>query len=191
MDVAYLESARALYIGPVYPEVAATAMDAMHRGGGTVFYAPSGAWGPDGLAGIRPLVEKADVFLVSRPEAEALIGPQSPAQAVQALHRAGASTVIETLGREGAIVLAAGGLTEVPAFPVSDVRDTTGAGDAFAAGLIAGFLEGLDWAAAARMGCAAAALKIRHVGARSGLPQREEVQHLLATVSPKAMGELA
>lgn len=169
LDVAYLQRAGALYIGPAYPEVAATAMDVLHRDRGTVFYAPSGAWGPDGLAGIRPLVEKADVLLVSRAEAEALIGPLPPAQAVQALHQAGASIVIETLGREGAIVLAAGGLTEVPAF---------------AAGLLAGFLAGLDWVAAARMGCAAAALKIRHVGARSGLPQRAEVQRLLATVLP-------
>jgi sugar/nucleoside kinase (ribokinase family) len=67
----------------------------------------------------------------------------------------------------------------VPSFDVPDAQDTTGAGDGFAAGLIAGFLEGLDWEAAARMGCAVAALKIRHVGARSGLPSREEVQSLL------------
>ena len=191
LDVAYLERPRALYIGPAYPEGAATAMDVLHKNGGTVFYAPSGAWGPDGLAGIRPLVEKSDVFLVSRAEAEALVGPHSPGQAVQALHQAGASIVIETLGREGAIVLATGRLTEVAAFPVSDARDTTGAGDAFAAGLIAGFLAGLDWVAAARMGCAAAALKIRHIGARSGLPQREEVQRLLATISPPATATIS
>jgi sugar/nucleoside kinase (ribokinase family) len=55
--------------------------------------------------------------------------------------------------------------------------------DAFAAGLIAGFLEGLDWEAAARMGCAVAALKIRHLGARSGLPNRERVRSLLGTAS--------
>jgi ribokinase len=190
LDVAYLRRARTLYVGPAYPEVAATAMDALHEGGGTVFYAPSGAWGLDGLAGIRVLVDKADVLLVSRAEAEALLGPHSPADAVKALQGAGASVVIETLGREGALVLAQGRLTPVPAFSVSDVRDTTGAGDAFAAGLVAGFLEGLDWPAAARMGCAVAALKIRHVGARSGLPKREEVQHFLAAVLPREAMEL-
>jgi ribokinase len=190
LDVAYLQRARTLYIGPAYPEVTATAMDAVHKIRGTAFYAPSGAWGPDGLAGIRPLVEKADVLLVSHAEAEALIGPHPPAQAVQALHSAGAPVVIETLGREGAVVLIEGHLTAVPAFSVGDVRDTTGVGDAFAAGLIAGFLQGLDWTAAARMGCAAAALKIRHVGARSGLPKQEEVQRLLGTVSSQTTREL-
>jgi len=86
---------------------------------------------------------------------------------------------VETLGPEGALVANGAGLIRVPAFAVPDAQDTTGAGDAFAAGLIAGFLEYLDWEAAARMGCAVAALKIRHVGARSGLPSREEVQALV------------
>jgi ribokinase len=190
LDLAYLQRARALYVGPAYPGVAATAMDVLHGSGGTVFYAPSAAWGPDGLASIRPLVEKADVLLVSRAEAEALLGPHPPARVVEALHSAGASVVIETLGREGAVVLAQDRLTQVAAFSVSDVRDTTGAGDAFAAGLVAGFLEGLNWPAAARMGCAVAALKIRHVGARSGLPTREEVQHFLTAVSPREAMEL-
>lgn len=182
LDVSYLQRTRTLYIGPAYPEVAATAIDALHQKGGTVFYAPGGAWGPDGLAGIRPLLEKADVLLLSRAEAEALLGSQTPAQATQALQQAGAPVVIETLGGEGAIVRTRDCLTGIPAFPVSDVRDTTGAGDAFAAGLVAGFLQAEgDWVAAARMGCAAAALKIRHVGARNGLPGLVELQRLLAT----------
>jgi sugar/nucleoside kinase (ribokinase family) len=74
----------------------------------------------------------------------------------------------------------------VPSFAVPDAQDTTGAGDGFAAGLIAGFLEGLDWEEAARLGCAVAALKIRHLGARSGLPGWGEVQSLLGVpVQPK------
>jgi len=186
LDVAYLQRTQTLYVGAAYPDIAATAMDTLHHQGGTVFYAPGGAWGPAGLAGIRPLVQQADVFVISRTEAEALLGAHPPAQAVQTLHQAGAPVVIETLGREGAVVLTMAGLAQVPAFPVSDVRDTTGAGDAFAAGLIAGYLAGLDWVAAARMGCATAALKIRHAGARSGLPNREQVQRLLAMVSPEA-----
>ena len=74
-------------------------------------------------------------------------------------------------------------LALVPAFDVPDVRDTTGAGDAFAAGLVAGVLEGLGWRMAAQMGCAVAALKVRHKGARSGLPSREQAQSFLETIS--------
>jgi ribokinase len=179
LDLAYLRQSRVLYVGPNLAEVTAVAMAAVHESGGAVFYAPSGAWGPEGLAGIQPLLQQADVLLVSRAEAEWLTGLDSPDKAVQLLHGAGAPVVVETLGKQGAMVLAEGRLAEVPAFAVADVRDTTGAGDAFAAGLIAGFLEGSDWATAARMGCAAAALKIRHLGARTGLPTRQEVHRLL------------
>jgi len=123
-------------------------------------------------------LERVDVLLVSRAEAAEWTGLTSPSEAIRQLGRMGPPVVIQTLGAEGAMVLANGRMTEVPAFPGSPARDTTGAGDAFAAGLITGFLEGLDWGSAARMGCAAAALKIRHIGARSGLPCREEIQSL-------------
>jgi ribokinase len=180
LDLAYLRGSRVLYIGPAYAEVATAALAAAREGGSTIFYAPGGDWGADGLAYIRPLLEQVDVFIMSRTEAQALTGLDSPAEAARLLCDMGPPLVIETLGLEGVLVASGTGLAQVPAFDVPDVRDTTGAGDAFAAGLIAGFLEGLDWEAAARMGCAVAALKIQHVGARSGLPTREKVASFMA-----------
>lgn len=175
LDLAYLRGGQALYIGPAYAEVAGAAMTAVREVGGTVFYAPGGAWGPEGLAYVRPLLAWVDVFIVSRSEATALTGQSSPEEAIRVLGEMGIPVVVETLGEQGALVLAGDRLVKVPAFSIPDVRDTTGAGDAFAAGLIAGFLEGLDWESAARMGCAVAALKIQHTGARSGLPNRQQV----------------
>ncbi|MEA3341449.1 MAG: carbohydrate kinase family protein, partial [Chloroflexota bacterium] len=128
---------------------------------------------------LGPVLERTAVLLVSRTEALALTGRPSPDEAARALREMGPQVVVETLGAEGVLVASDAGLIRVPAFDVPDAQDTTGAGDGFAAGLIAGFLEGLGWVAAARMGCAVAALKIRHVGARSGLPSREEVQLFL------------
>ncbi len=181
LDLAYLRGSRALYVGPAYAEVAEAAMAAVHEGGGTVFYAPGGAWGPEGLTYVRPLLALVDVFIASRSEATVLTGQSSPDEAVRVLGEMGLPVVVETLGAQGALVLAEERLAKVPPFAVPDVRDTTGAGDAFAAGLIAGFLEGLDWEAAARMGCAVAALKIRHLGARSGLPNRQQVTRWIET----------
>ena len=77
----------------------------------------------------------------------------------------------EVLGeRDGMVVKlgAAGarwGDVHVPAEPV-DVVDTTGAGDAFAAGLLGARLEGADRTAALKAGCAAAARVVAQVGAR-------------------------
>ncbi|MBU0702644.1 MAG: carbohydrate kinase family protein [Chloroflexi bacterium] len=179
LDLDYVRRARAVYIGPSYPEVATAAAAAIREGGGAVFCAPGGVHVPVEILG--PILERTDVLLVSRTEALAMAGRSSPDEAARALRELGPQVVVETLGAEGVLVASDAGLIRVPAFDVPDAQDTTGAGDGFAAGLIAGFLEGLGWEAAARMGCAVAALKIRHVGARSGLPSREEVKSLVET----------
>jgi ribokinase len=77
----------------------------------------------------------------------------------------------EVLGTGGDMVVKLGpagarwGDVHVPAEPV-DVVDTTGAGDAFAAGLLTARLKGADKEAALTAGCAAAARAVAQVGAR-------------------------
>ncbi len=70
-----------------------------------------------------------------------------------------------TLSGDGAIIVRGTERTRVPATRVP-VVDTTGAGDLFAAGFLAGLARGADDATAARMGCAAAGEIISHLGAR-------------------------
>ena len=57
--------------------------------------------------------------------------------------------------------------------PVENVVDTTGAGDLFAAGFLAGYTKGRDLATCARLGALAAAEIIQHIGAR---PQTDLAQ---------------
>ena len=52
------------------------------------------------------------------------------------------------------------------------LADTTGAGDCFNAGLIAGLLDGLDLAGAAALGCAARALSTAAPGGTASAPAR-------------------
>lgn len=67
-----------------------------------------------------------------------------------------------------------------PAFTVA-TTDTTGAGDAFHGAFTLLIAEGKTLAEAARMAAAVAALKCTRLGARAGLPSREEAEAFLQT----------
>lgn len=76
-------------------------------------------------------------------------------------------TTVVKRGPDPALVLTAGGeRREVPALVVDGVRDTTGAGDAFAGGFLTAHAAGLDLVEACAAGHAAAAAVLRHAGAR-------------------------
>lgn len=106
------------------------------------------------IASLRP-----SVVLANELEA-ATLGPQ--------LHpdHLGGALVIVKQGPEPAIVLQAGHVPViVPAEWVADVHDTTGAGDAFAAGLLLALAEGLDPVAATRRAHLVAANAVRAASA--------------------------
>jgi sugar/nucleoside kinase (ribokinase family) len=104
--------------------------------------------------------------------------PEAPAT-LAALLATGAGRVTVTLGARGAVSWDGRVLLRQRAFAVPIV-DTTGAGDAFHAGIAHGLLAGLDFAATLRFACALAALKCRALGGRAGLPSLAEVEALLA-----------
>lgn len=75
-------------------------------------------------------------------------------------------TVVITRSEKGSVVVTGDTEVEVPAHPVDEVVDTTGAGDLYAAGYMAGLGRGLDPAACAELGSRAAAAVITRIGAR-------------------------
>ena len=85
--------------------------------------------------------------------------------------------LVVTRGAEGAIAIERSRRYEVAAEPVGAVVDTTGAGDLFAAGLLAGLARGRDLAVALRMGAIAAGRIITLTGPR--LPEGEDLGALI------------
>jgi sugar/nucleoside kinase (ribokinase family) len=99
------------------------------------------------------------VVLANELEAAAL-GPE-----LHPDHLNGALVIIKQ-GAQPALVLQAGQpLREVPAETVADVRDTTGAGDAFAAGLLLALADGADPISATRRAHGVAADAVRRASA--------------------------
>ncbi|MEI9922889.1 MAG: adenosine kinase [Bradyrhizobium sp.] len=73
---------------------------------------------------------------------------------------------VVTRSEKGCVAASKEGVVAVPAFPVSKIVDTTGAGDLFAAGFLFGLVRGAGHEAAGRLGALAAAEVIQHIGAR-------------------------
>jgi sugar/nucleoside kinase (ribokinase family) len=74
--------------------------------------------------------------------------------------------LVVTRSEQGAICLTGGMRYEVAAAPIDELVDTTGAGDLFAAGFLAGHVRGKDPGHCLKMGAIAAAEVISHYGAR-------------------------
>ncbi|MBF9029347.1 ribokinase [Rhodobacterales bacterium HKCCE3408] len=87
---------------------------------------------------------------------------------------------VVTKGSDGATWIGPEGEVSHPAFPVSKVVDTTGAGDCFAGNLVAALDRGAGPEAAMRFAQAAAAIQITRPGAAPAMPGRTETEAFLA-----------
>ncbi len=117
---------------------------------------------------VEPCLPHLDLFTASLAEAYGISGESEPARAAAWFRDRGVAEVALKLGPDGCYVAGADVDGEVPAVPVHAV-DGTGAGDAFAAGVIYGRLAGWPLADAARLGNATGALATTAVGATEGL----------------------
>lgn len=117
------------------------------------------------------LVGEVDLLLPNADEARLLTGLTGPADAAAELSLL-VRQVVVTLGRDGALLATGGTVTgRVPAEPVRDPVDSTGAGDAFTGGFLAALLAGEDPATAAAAGCLSGARAVMAVGGRPPLPE--------------------
>ena len=124
-------------------------------------------------------IAQAGLLLPNEAEALALSGASSVEAAASALVALGPRVAVK-LGARGVLVASGPAeLHQVCLPPVTPV-DTTGAGDCFNAGLIAGLLQGLPLPRAAALGCAAGALSTGALGGTAGAPDLRKAMDLAA-----------
>ena len=107
----------------------------------------------------------AALVLPNASEAHALTGDSDPERAARALAERFGEVVV-TLGAEGALWTDGHELLRARAVPVETAEDSTGAGDAFAAGLLTARVAGMSTAEALAAGCKLAARAVGQAGAR-------------------------
>jgi sugar/nucleoside kinase (ribokinase family) len=149
---------------------------------------PSGRWGDDRL---RAALAQTDLLLPNETEALRLSGTARLPDAVPVLTASGSRLVVK-LGARGALCADRTRLhsAEPPATVDSPV-DTTGAGDCFNAGLIAGLLCGMDLPAAAGLGCAVGTASTSGVGGTAGCPDLPAALALASAVAIRPTDGLA
>jgi len=174
-----------LYIADAFPAVSLTAIDNLPEKARVVF-GPGGLMVSAGYEYLRPVLEKTDVLIMNQVEAKHLTNQENMEKAGMELLSCGPKIIFLTLGAKGVIVAQNDSFIFIPAEDVPEVADTTGAGDAFSTGVVAGMLEGLGWEDCARLGCKIAACKIGHMGSRVGLPDRKIIMPWLDARTGKA-----
>ncbi len=131
---------------------------------------------------LDPVLPRLDWFIPSLPEAQAYAGQADPVEAIVALRARGCANAAIKLGSDGALLLLRDepDLRHIPAYRVDRVIDTTGAGDTWSAGFIAGLARGLAPAQAAIIGHAVAAHSIQRLGATDGVPTWDAIERFTA-----------
>lgn len=130
------------------------------------------------------LLQLCDYLTPNETEAEELTGQKIASlddanKAADILLKRGVGTVVLTLGARGALVKNHSITLHVPAYDIGTVVDTTGAGDAFNAGLAVALTEGRGLVDAVHMGCAVAGISVTRPGTAPSMPNRAEVEQLL------------
>jgi len=201
IDLARVASARVLMVGApdalgwLTEHGLADVVAAAKAGGAMVVVDVLRQGSPRDLGRLRGVLAEADWFLPNGEQICAITGRPDPVQAINDVLDLGTAGVAVTLGADGALVATRGGgePTRVPAIDVA-VVDTTGCGDAFNAGMIAGLLLRADDADCAWLGVACGALAATGLGSDAGITDLRQALEFLRDSGPRgseAAGRLA
>ncbi|MFX1322069.1 MAG: carbohydrate kinase family protein [Promethearchaeota archaeon] len=141
-----------------------------------------------GLENIKILLEHIDILILSQKEFFTLMNIQELQlnlkiikETMKKLIELGIKVIIVTRGEIGALLYTNLGFELIPSIKVRHVVDTTGAGDAFSAGFIYGFVQNLSFEFEVlkknvKIGNFIAGKCIQKLGARNGIPFKEDLK---------------
>jgi len=185
----YLEQAKVFHTSGISQAISNSACDAVfyaievaREAGALISYDPNvrlKLWDRErAQSTVLETIRMADFVFPSLEDAQLITGLNDPDQIASDLQKLGPKVVALKLGEQGALLATQDGLHRIEPFEV-DVKDTTGAGDAFAGAFIVAYLDGLDPYQCGRFANAAAALTCTDLGAVKPIPSRKKVEELL------------
>ena len=134
------KDARIICLGNLHPDVQQSVMDQVSKPE-MVLCDTMNYWIDKTPDALRNVLAKVDCLVINDSEARELSGCSNLVRAAGKIRDMGPELLIIKKGEHGALLFAGENIFSVPAFPLTDIADPTGAGDAFMGGL-AGYLSG-------------------------------------------------
>ena len=177
-------------VGPIGGDGLAAVAGAARAGGATIVIDMLRRGSAADFGRLGGLIGAADWFCPNDDQLRGLTGRADIADAIGDVLALGTGGVAVTLGADGCLVTDGdGGLLHLPAPPV-DVVDTTGCGDGFDAGMIAGLLLGCGPADAARLATACGSLVATGLGSDAGITSLDDAVEFLRRAEPDAAARI-
>ena len=194
IDVNYLSQAEIIHFSSFVDEqqfnIQAELLEKL-SGSVKISFAPGMLYAAKGILALSPLLRKSDILFINKDELEKLTGEDFMSGAKKCLKQ-GCQIIVVTLGK---------GLTLEPgkvitgyicakdheykvetAVDFGGQPDSTGAGDAFAAGFLFGLIKQRKLDECGRLGDTMAHFAMREIGARAGLPTLPALKEMLPAI---------
>jgi ribokinase len=144
-------------------------------------FMPGGLYSSLGIEKIKPIIERTYLMILNTREINTITDCNDKYfDGTAKLHKLGCKNVVVTLGKNGALVSSSSDMkglnVHTPILAPGMIVDSTGAGDAFTAGLLYGLLKKREIAEAAIYGNLSARACIQAVGARAGLLDQKALE---------------
>lgn len=190
LDESYISQAKILHLTGITPALSASCLDAVicaydiaERHNMIVSFDPNIRTKLWSIEEARPvlqnLISRSDIVLPGIDEGRVLYNESNPERIASAILETGPKVCVVKLGERGAYFAVKDGIKgHVNGLRFEKVVDPVGAGDGFAAGLLAGYLEGKSWHESVLMGNKVGGLVTQYEGDMEGLPTKDELVNL-------------
>ena len=132
-----MQDSEILLLGNLHPGVQLSVLERMNNRPKLVILDTMNFWMDSAWDALMLMIAKTDVITINDEEARQLSGEYSLVKAAKKIHDMGPEFVIIKKGEHGALLFHEGKIFAIPALPLEEVFDPTGAGDTFAGGFAA------------------------------------------------------
>lgn len=191
LDQNYFQKARLLHLTGITPALSDSCMNAVYDAirlarqyGLTISFDPNirmKLWTKERAETVlNSLIDQVDIVFPGLEEAQLLLGLEDPETLLERFLERGVQIVALKSGLQGTWVASAQRKHLIPTFKVERVIDPIGAGDAFAAGFLSGFLEDKPIDECGRLANAMGAMAVTTAGDFEGLPTRSQLEAFIS-----------